>query len=95
MFERALDILREVSTSPSSGQERLAEIRRRFQALPIDPDRLPATRMAMRATQSVLIADLTRFENDGSVPHDEGTVRRWIAYTIARYEEWLKRLATV
>lgn len=95
MFERALDILREVSTSPSSGQERLVEIRRRFQALPIDADRLPATQMAMRAIRGVLIADLTRFENERSVLRDDRTVARWIAYTIARYEDWLKRLSTV
>jgi hypothetical protein len=95
MFERALDILRAVSASASSGQDRLAEIRRRFEALPIDADRLPATQRAMRATRGVLIADLTRFENDRSMLHDDGTVRRWIAYTIARYEDWLKRLATV
>ena len=94
MFERALDILRAVSTSPSSGTEALAEIRRRFQALPIDPDRLPATQTAMRAARGVLLADLTRFENDRSVVQDDGIVRKWIAYTIARYEDWLKRLAT-
>ena len=93
MFERALDILREASASASSGQERLVEIRRRFQALPIDGDRLPATQMAMRATRRVLLADLTRFENDRSVLHDDRTVARWIAYTIARYEDWLKRLS--
>jgi len=95
MFERALDILRQVSASPSSGQDRLVEIRRRFETLPIDADRLPATQRAMRATRGVLIADLTRFENDRSILHDDGTVRQWIAYTIARYEDWLKRLSTV
>jgi hypothetical protein len=95
MIERALDILREVSAGPSTRQEALAEIRLRFQALPIDADRLPATRNAMRATRATLIADLTRFENDRLVPHDDGTIRQWMAYTIARYQDWLKRLATV
>ena len=95
VFERAVEILRQSLASPSSGQELLVNVRRRFDALAIDPDRLPATRTAMLATKRVLLADVNRFESDQSVLHDDTTVREWIAYTIARYEDWLKRLGTV
>src|SRR5262249_61628391 len=61
MFERALEILRRALAGPSNGQDLLDELRTQFTALPVDADRLPATRVAMRATRGLLIADLNRF----------------------------------
>jgi hypothetical protein len=69
-------------------------IRAELEALPDqEDDQLPAAQVSMRSAKRAALDDLTRFERDRTTPHDRRGTTRWLTYTIARYQGWIKRLA--
>ncbi len=93
---RIVEVLRQVSNSPASGEHRLAALRSQIEALPAaEPDRLVRAQGAMRATRMAILADIGRFEAARSGVHDSSAVAEWLTDTLRRYEAWLKRISPV
>ena len=93
-LQRIVDALRQTLNAPGSGQELLAALRSRILALPAaEPDQLAGAQYAMRDTRAAALADIRRFENDRSAGHGASAVTEWLAYTLRRYEAWLKRVS--
>jgi hypothetical protein len=61
--------------------------------LAAEPDQLAGAQQAMRATKAAALADIRRFEHDGSAVDDSSAVSEWLAHTLRRYEAWLKRVS--
>jgi hypothetical protein len=93
-LQRIVDALRQTLNTPGSGDDRLAALRSRIEALPAaEPDRLAGAQHAMRATKAAVLADIRRFEIDRSALGGSSAVTEWLAYTLRRYEAWLKRVS--
>jgi hypothetical protein len=93
-LQRIVEALRETLKTPGSGNDRLAALRSRIDALPgAEPDQLAGAQRAMRATKAAALADIGRFESDGSAVDGSSAVTDWLAYTLKRYEAWLKRVS--
>ena len=92
-LERIVDALRQTLNAPGSGDDRIAALRSRIDALPAaEPDQLAGAQRAMRATKAAVLADIGRFDIDRSAAHDSSAVADWLTYTLSRYEAWLKRV---
>jgi hypothetical protein len=93
-LRRIVEALRQTLNTPGSGHERLAALRSRIDALPAaEPDQLAGAQQAMRATKAAVLADIRRFEHDGSAVDDSSAVSEWLAHTLRRCEAWLKRVS--
>jgi hypothetical protein len=93
-LRRAVDVLRAAESETGAPDEILARLRTAFQALPIvDDTRLIAAQGSMRNTRAMVLDDLRWFEQYRLAVGDTINVRRWIQYTIKRYESWIDRLA--
>jgi len=91
---RVTSILRDAIDDLESATGVLAKIRTKIEALPDrDEAQLPAAQLTMRLTKASALEDVSRFEQDRSMPHDPAAVMRWLKYTIDRYEHWIARLA--
>jgi hypothetical protein len=91
---RIIDALRQTLNTPGSGPELLAALRSRILALPAaEPDQLAGAQYAMRATRAAALDDIRRFESDRSAVRGSRGVSEWLAYTLRRYEAWLKRVS--
>jgi hypothetical protein len=69
-------------------------IRTEIEALPDqDEAQLAVAQTRMRMAKTAALADVTRFEQDGSGSHSGPAGARWLKYSIARYDRWIARLA--
>jgi hypothetical protein len=93
-LQRIVDALRQTLDTPGSGNDLLAALRSRMDALPgAEPDQLAGAQRAMRATKAAALADIRRFASDRSAVTGSSAVTSWLAYTLRRYEAWLKRVS--
>jgi hypothetical protein len=93
-LQRVVNALRQTLHTRGSGNELLAGVRSRIDALPAaDADQLAGAQQAMRATKAATLADIRRFENHRSAVESSSAVSEWLAYTLRRYEAWLKRVS--
>ena len=90
---RAIDVLNSADpVGRATPATMLQYIRAGFEALPDHDDSLlAAAQTATSETRTIVLEDLVRFERLQS--GDAEDVRRWIRYTIQRYEGWVHRLA--
>jgi hypothetical protein len=90
---RIIDIYRRLLGGPDSAPQLLAELRERLDALAdSDPDQLRAAQYSMGATKQAALADLARFQRSPTTLHGTSDVRKWMEYTVKRYELWVSRL---